>query len=131
VQSTTFVVRFIYVCVDGVNTSIDRVAGRAVLGGHSGSEDTVRDIRAKSLAHLPRALHELGKTIDILEIYDNSAFGIPPKMIAAFQGRQIVLLDAQIPPWLVQALEQTPYASAKLLALFQQKELLPEPSSSK
>jgi predicted ABC-type ATPase len=126
-----FEVQFTYVCVDSVSTSVKRVTQRAYQGGHSGSEDTVRDIRAKSLANLPRVLHELGKTIDILDIYDNSAFGIPPKLIASFQAREIVFLDPQIPPWLVQALEQTPYASAKLLALFQQKQLLPEPSASK
>jgi len=123
-----FVVRFVYVCVDDIGTSIDRVAGRAVLGGHSGSEDTVRDIRAKSLADLPRALHELGNTIDILDIYDNSAFGIPPKRIASFHDRRIAFLDPLIPPWLEQALRPTPYSTPKLLALFQQKQPLPEPS---
>jgi predicted ABC-type ATPase len=34
-----FVVRFRYVCVDALATSVERVANRADLGGHSGSEE--------------------------------------------------------------------------------------------
>jgi predicted ABC-type ATPase len=48
--STVF---FRYVCVDSVGTSIKRVTQRAYQGGHRGSEDTVREIRLKSLANLP------------------------------------------------------------------------------
>jgi predicted ABC-type ATPase len=125
-----FEVQFTYVCVDSISTSVKRVTQRAYQGGHSGSEDTVRDIRAKSLSNLPRVLHELGKTIDILDIYDNSAFGIPPKLIATFQAREVTFLDPQIPAWLNEALEKTPYATPGLRALFQQRQPLPEPSDT-
>src|ERR1035438_10411094 len=79
-----FAVRFRYVCVDTIATSVDRVANRADLGGHSGSEKTVQDIRSKSLANLQHAFYELGKTIDLFDIHDNSTFGVPPKRIASF-----------------------------------------------
>jgi predicted ABC-type ATPase len=126
-----FEVQFTYVCVDSVSTSVKRVTQRAYQGGHSGSEDTVRDILAKSLANFPRVLHELGKTIDILDIYDNSAFGTPPKLIATFQGREVTFLDPQIPPWLDQALKTTPYSTQNLLVCFKQNQPLPGPSASK
>ena len=76
-----FGVEFIYVCVDSIPKSIDRVATRADMGGHSGSEDTVRNIRSSSLGNLPRAFTELGKTIDLFDLYDNSAFGISPRLV--------------------------------------------------
>ena len=63
-----FDVEFTYVCVDSISKSIDRVATRADMGGHSGSEDTVRNIRSKSLGNFRRVLDELGKTVNILDI---------------------------------------------------------------
>jgi predicted ABC-type ATPase len=126
-----FVVWFAYVCVNNVSTSIKRVTQRAYQGGHSGSEDTILDIRSRSLGNLSRVFDEMGKTIDLLDIFDNSALNERPRIIASIQGREIAFLDSKIPPWLEHALEQTPYATPKLLAPFQQKQLLPEPSASK
>jgi predicted ABC-type ATPase len=120
-----FVVRFRYVCVDTVATSVDRVANRADLGGHSGSEKTVQDIRRKSLENLQRAFDELGKTIDLFDIYDNSAFGMPPKLIASFLGREITFLEAELPAWMDEALGQTPYSIEKLREFFEQGKSLP------
>lgn len=122
-----FVVRFIYVCVDGIERSIDRVAVRADLGGHSGSEDTVREIRSKSLSNFPRALDELGKSIDFLNVYDNSVEDAKPTLIASFQGREIKFLAPALPVWLTQALEQTSYPADKLQKYMQQAIPLPEP----
>ena len=124
-HSVGFEVRFTYVCVDGLEKAIDRVAGRAFLGGHSGSEDTVRDIRSKSLGNFPRVLDELGKTVDLLDIYDNSAFGVPPKLIASFVGREITFLASKLPAWMDEALGQTPYSTAKLREFFEQGKYLP------
>jgi predicted ABC-type ATPase len=84
-----FTVSFLYICVDSMDTSVKRVKQRAFMGGHSASEETVQDIRSKSLFNLRRAFEELGKTIDAFEIYDNSALGMPPKLIASFLGREI------------------------------------------
>jgi len=120
-----FVVRFRYVCVDSLDKAIDRVAGRATLGGHSGSEDTVRDIRSKSLVNLRRAFDELGETIDLFDLYDNSALGMPPKLIASFLGREITFLAAELPAWMDEALGQTPYSTAKLREFFEQGMALP------
>jgi len=124
-HSVGFEVRFTYVCVDGLDKAIDRVAGRAFLGGHSGSEDTVRDIRSKSLGNFLRVLDELGKTIDLLDIYDNSAFEMTPKWVASFLGREITFLEAELPAWMDDALGETPYSTGKLRELFEQGKALP------
>jgi predicted ABC-type ATPase len=123
-HSVGFEVRFTYVGVDGLDKAIDRVAGRAFLGGHSGSEDTVRDIRSKSLGNFSRVLDELGKTIDLFDIYDNSAFGMPPKRIASFLGRDVTFLASELPAWMDEALGQTPYSTGKLRAFHEQRKPL-------
>jgi predicted ABC-type ATPase len=120
-----FTVEFAYVCVDSISKSIDRVANRADLGGHSGSEDTVRKIRSSSLGNLRRVFDELGKTIDLLDIYDNSAFETPPKLIASFLGREITFLASELPAWMDESLGQTAYATVKLREFFAQGKPLP------
>ena len=114
-----FEVRFTYVCVDSLDKAIERVAGRAFLGGHSGSEDTVRDIRSKSFGNVPRVLDELGKTTDFLNLYDNSVFGAPPKLVASFMGREIAFLASELPAWMDEALGQTLYSTVKLREFFE------------
>jgi predicted ABC-type ATPase len=120
-----FDVEFTYVCVDNISRSIDRVATRADMGGHSGSEDTVRDIRSRSLGNFPRVLDELGRTIDLLDIYDNSAFEMKPKLIASFVGRDITSLASDLPAWMDEALGQTRYSTEKLRELFEHGKALP------
>jgi predicted ABC-type ATPase len=120
-----FKVEFNYVCVDSISKSIDRVANRADLGGHSGSEDTVRKIRSSSMGNLPRVLDELGKTIDLLELNDNSVFGMPPKLIASFLGHEITFLASELPAWMDEALGQTPYSTVKLREFIEQGKPLP------
>ena len=124
-----FMVRFTYVCVDNVGTSVKRVKQRAYQGGHSGSENTILDIRLKSLGHLLRALNEMGKTIDLLDTFDNSALNSQPRLIASFQARQITHLDPHLPTWLTDALQNTPYSTPDLLSHFHQKQPLPAPPS--
>jgi predicted ABC-type ATPase len=122
-----FAVMFRYVCVDSIGTSVKRVTQRAYQGGHSGSEDTVRDIRAKSLGNFPRVLDELGKTVDLLNVYDNSEHETAPKLIASFQGREITFLAANLPAWLIDALKRTPYSANRLQACSEQGAPLPDP----
>jgi predicted ABC-type ATPase len=123
-----FEVQFTYVCVDSVGTSVKRVTQRAYQGGHSGSEDTILDIRLKSLGHLLRALNEMGNTIDILDIFDNSALDSQPRLVASFQARQIIRLDPHLPAWLTLALENTLFSTPNLLSHFQQKQPIPAPN---
>jgi predicted ABC-type ATPase len=118
-------VRFACVCVDSLDKSIDRVANRADLGGHSGSEDTVRDIRQKNLANFPRVLDELGKTVDLLDLYDNSTHKMTPKRIASFLGREVTFLAAELLAWMDEALGRAAFETVKLRELFEQGKPLP------
>jgi predicted ABC-type ATPase len=120
-----FEVRFRFVCVDNIGTSVKRIKARAFLGGHSASEETVQEIRTKSLSNLRRVFDELGKTIDFFDIYDNSAFTMPPRLIATFIGREITFLHADLPSWMDEALGQTPFAAANLRESFLRGKPLP------
>jgi predicted ABC-type ATPase len=120
-----FLVRFRFVSVQDINVAVERVANRADLGGHSASEETVRDIRSKSLGNLPRVFNELGKSIDFFDIYDNSAFGVAPKLVATFIGRWVTFLAAELPAWMDEALGQTPFETATLRQCFEQGKPLP------
>lgn len=122
-----FHVWFIYVCVDDVQTAIRRVAQRAYLGGHSGSEGTVREIYLKSLVNFPLALHELARTIDFLDIYDNSIHRVPPRLLVSFEGRRVTYVGGNLSPWLHRTLDKTPFAIENLLHSFKQREPLPVP----
>jgi predicted ABC-type ATPase len=119
-----FDVEFTYVCVDSISKSIDRVANRADIGGHSGSENTVRDIRSKSLGNLARVLDELGKSVDLLDLYDNSEHKTTPKLVASFLGREVTFLASDLPAWMDEALGQSPYSTAKLQEFFEQEKPL-------
>jgi len=118
-------VSFTYICVDNIGTAVKRVKQRAFMGGHSASEETVQDIRSRSLFNLRRAFEELGKTIDAFEIYDNSALGMTPKLIASFLGREIAFLASELPAWVDEALGRTPYATGKLREFFEDGKPLP------
>jgi predicted ABC-type ATPase len=120
-----FSVSFTYICVDDLGTSVKRVKQRAFMGGHSASEETVQDIRAKSLINLRRAFEEVGNTIDSFDVYDNSALGMPPKLIASFLGREITFLETELPAWMDEGLGRTPYSTAKLRKCFEQGKALP------
>jgi len=113
------------VCVDSISKTIDRVATRADMGGDSGSEDTVRSICTSSLGNLPRAFDELVNTIDLLDLYDNSVFRIPPKLVASFVGRETTFLAPELPSWMEEALGQSPYSTVKLREYFKQAKPLP------
>jgi predicted ABC-type ATPase len=119
-----FSVSFTYICVDLIGTSAKRVKQRAFMGGHSASEETVQDIRFKSLFNLCRAFEELGKTIDAFDIYDNSTHNAKPKLIASFLGREITFLVPELPAWMDEALGQTPYSTVKLREFFDQGKAL-------
>jgi predicted ABC-type ATPase len=121
-----FWVSFTYICVDCIGTSVKRVKQRAFMGGHSASEETVQDIRSKSLLNLQRAFDELGRTIDRFDVFDNSAHNTKPKLIAIFLGREITFLASELPAWMDGALGQTPYSTVKLREFFEQGKPLPD-----
>jgi len=77
------------------------------------------------LGNFRRVLDELGKTIDLLDLYDNSAHKTTPKLIASLVGREIIFLAPELPGWMDEALGQTPYSTRKLRECMEQGKALP------
>jgi len=96
-----------YVALDTPERHIERVKRRAARGGHSASEATLRRIHASSLANLPVALNPEKSSIDFIQIYDNSRFETPPKLVLEARRGRIVRLAANFPAWLQRALGWT------------------------
>jgi predicted ABC-type ATPase len=109
-----FVVRLIYVCVDNLETSVKRIKQRAYLGGHSASENTIREIRSTSLTNFLRAFDELGTKIDSIDVYDNSAYGLRPEFFGMFEiSSNFVSQSPKIPVWIREALNHAPQSRPK------------------
>jgi predicted ABC-type ATPase len=94
-----FLTRMIFVATRDVEINIERVARRALLGGHSAPPERIREIHRRSLANLPFAL----RTFDEVLIYDNSDFGQPPTFVCELRAGR-VWPTATIPDWLRPAL---------------------------
>ena len=89
------------VALDEFSLHLRRVKARAFACGHSASESTVRRIYESSLANLARAL----EFVDILRVYDNTAFDAPPRLVLEAHAGHIVSVAEPAPGWLSTALD--------------------------
>jgi len=105
-RANGFAVKMLYVALSDVELNLERIAVRATLGFHSAPVETLRDIHSRSLHNLAVAIRECGISIDELAIYDNTASGKPPRLIAEIDRGMIVFLADAPPKWLVEALSQ-------------------------
>ena len=96
-----------YVALNTVEQHIERVKRRAVRGGHSASETTLRRIHASSFANLPIALNFEESGIEIVRIFDNSEIESRPILVLAARRGRIVWLRDLFPDWLREALGWT------------------------
>jgi predicted ABC-type ATPase len=104
-----FFVSMIYICVEDLGISVKRIRQRAFLGGHSGSEETIAQIRASSLENLTTTLRLCGRAIDHLQLYDNSAHDTQPKLIAEIEAGVLAPVRSTLPKWAGQALHSSGY----------------------
>jgi predicted ABC-type ATPase len=74
---------------------------RADVGGHSAPESVLRTIYTASITNLPRAIREM----DFVHVYDNSTWGLTPKVLLQAESGEVVYLAEEIPDWLETALE--------------------------
>lgn len=96
-----WLVFLIYVGVDNVQTSIERVAQRVAAGGHNVPSDDIRRRYARSLANLPIALQQA----DYASIFDNSTrFGYR-KLLTIENGR-VTEQASELPEWIKNSLPQ-------------------------
>lgn len=96
-----WLVFLIYVGVDNVQTSIERVAQRVAAGGHNVPEADIHRRFTRSLANLPRALQQT----DYVSIFDNSTRVGYRKFITIENGR-VTEQANELPQWILAALPQ-------------------------
>jgi predicted ABC-type ATPase len=94
-------VNLLYVGVDNVQTSIERVAQRVAAGGHNVPEADIRRRYARSLANLPVALQQADST----SIFDNSTREGYRKVLTIENGR-VTEQASELPEWLKASLPQ-------------------------
>jgi predicted ABC-type ATPase len=73
---------------------------RADADGHSAPVPVLRTIYESSIGNLPRAIRE----IDFVYVYDNSGWGVTPKVLLQAGNGEVVYLAEQIPDWLARTL---------------------------
>lgn len=96
-----WLVFLIYVGVDNVQTSIERVAQRVAAGGHNVPSEDIHRRYARSLANLPIALQQA----DYASIFDNSTrFGYR-KLLTIENGR-VTEQASELPEWIKNSLPQ-------------------------
>ncbi len=99
-----FWVSMTYVALEDVQVNLARIKTRAKLGFHSAPVAVLRDIHARSLENLKRAVAECGVCIDRLTVYDNSAFQQAPTLIAEIELGRLIYLASPLPLWATDAL---------------------------
>lgn len=89
-----FLTQLVYVATSDVELNVERVALRALDGGHSAPPEQLRAIYTTSLANLPSAID----TFDLVHCYDGT--GRRPVLIAEFHDGACVRLEPAPPAWL-------------------------------
>lgn len=92
-------VNLIYVGVDNVQTSIERVAQRVAAGGHNVPSEDIRRRYARSLANLVVAIQQADST----SIFDNSTKRGHRQLLTIAQGR-VTEQASELPEWIKAAL---------------------------
>lgn len=101
-KAAGFSVVMTYLALATFEVHLERVKIRADKGGHSAPESVLRQIHASSLANLPRAISEM----DLIRVYDNTAWGATPILLLEANSGQIIYLKDSPPQWLTTALAQ-------------------------
>ena len=104
-RSEGFTVVLNYVAMGSLDDHLERVAARAQAGGHAASSSTLRRIYTASLRNLPSAM----RSLDLVDIFDNSAFGQSPRLLMECRLGRVWHVAAEIPEWLGQSLLGTEY----------------------
>lgn len=94
-KAAGFRIEMVFIATDNVEENIARVARRGLVGGHSAPASRIREIYEMSLTNLPDAI----QVFDEVLLYDSSAFGEHPRLIARFAGGKLVLRSASLPRW--------------------------------
>ncbi|WP_414620810.1 zeta toxin family protein [Calothrix sp. CCY 0018] len=96
-----FEISLIYIGINNIDTSINRVQLRVQRGGHNVPPLDIRRRYERSLLNLPLALLLADKAI----IYDNST-ELGHQKVLLLESNQIVQSSGEIPQWIIQCLPQ-------------------------
>lgn len=94
-KAAGFRIEMVFVATDNVDENIARITHRGLDGGHSAPASRIREIYEMSLANLPHAI----RVFDEVALYDSSAFGQLPPLVAWLVGGKLVLRSASLPRW--------------------------------
>ena len=100
-----------YLAMGSLEDHLERVAARAEGGGHAASSATLSRIYRASLSNLPHAL----RSLDAVEVFDNSAFGQRPRLVLECQLGKVWYIANEVPEWLNGALRETDYEITTVL----------------
>jgi predicted ABC-type ATPase len=100
-----FTLEMRYLCVEGFETNVERIANRADRGGHAATPGRIRDIREASLKNLPRAIREF----DRVRAYDNSRWAEQPRVVMEARKGKLRYLAADVPVWFQDSLKGSEY----------------------
>lgn len=85
-----------FVGIDSAAQSRARVIQRVGEGGHDVPDDKIRERFPRILENL----HRLIGAVDVLVIYDNSSKDEPYRVLARFEGGDLIELSATLPAWI-------------------------------
>jgi predicted ABC-type ATPase len=94
-----FTIEMRYVALGDFSMHLERVKMRADAGGHSAPESVLRTIYESSIRNLPRAIREM----DFIHVYDNTQWGVTPRVLLQAEKGDVVYRADQIPDWLAAA----------------------------
>jgi predicted ABC-type ATPase len=103
-----------YVAAGSVEESIRRIIERSYRGGHSASEQLVRDIYDKSTKNLFTALDFGESGIEVVRIYDNSVVGGRVRQLLSFRRGRPLSVARETPAWLESLFKGTKFEIADL-----------------
>lgn len=101
-RSAGFNVEMSYLALETFSMHLERIGIRADKGGHSAPESVLRAIYDASMRNLPRAIREM----DAIEIYDNSEWGVAPRVLLQAESGEILYQADDLPEWLETALAE-------------------------
>ncbi len=95
-----YTVLLCFIGLESAELSDERVALRALEGGHDVPREKLFARYPRSLANLQHAVREL----PFVRLYDNSEHDVPHRLIASIERGAVVELRAPVPAWAVPAL---------------------------
>lgn len=98
-----FRVEMSYIATSNISINLQRIIGRAMGGGHSAPEETLRKIHAGSYETFALAIDAVGTSLDELTVFDNSAaaqYMNAVFQLTALENGPLSLQSATVPDYL-------------------------------